>query len=208
MPNLTMKNLLTRCNTLILFLLSFFAVDAQIITDNEATDIDTELNTPAVPNKLAGVLSQAMSRHAQSMIDMGYNVELMRDDQVVAVTIPTDKLFGPNDLSLLTTAEQLLDPFIEYTRTPGRFKLLIAVHTDDTGSESYRQWLCEQRIISLYDFFDAHGAISSIVYGFPMAHEQPVVADDTRNNRALNRRLELFIVPGPELISTLKSSKK
>lgn len=192
-------------NTLILLLCLCGSSHAQVLAECEPADIDTELNTPAVPNKKAGVLTRVMTAKAQSLIEQGYNVELMRDDQVIAVTIPLDRLFGPNRVNLLDSSTGLLQPFTDFTRNYGNYKLLFAVHSDDTGSPAYRLWLCEQRIISLYDFFDTHGSTPAMVYGYPMGHEQPAADDNTRANRATNRRLEIFIVPGPQLVANLKN---
>jgi len=178
-----------------------------VIKQDEPADIDTELSTPAIPNKQVGALVRAMNTHAQSLIEQGYNVELMRDDQVIAVTIQLDKLFKPNEVVLLNSSAKLLQPFTFFTRHYGKFKLLLAVHSDDTGSETYRRWLCEQRIISLYDFFDSHGNTPAMIYGYPISNELPLTDNNTRINRSLNRRLEIFIVPGPQFISNLKSHK-
>lgn len=202
-----MKSLSTFFNLLVLLLLTAAPLKAQVKAENEPADIDTELNTPTVPNKHAGVLRRVMTAKAQTLIDEGYNVELMRDDQVIAVTIQLDKLFKPNEVELLETANKLLKPFTDFTRHYGKYKLLLAVHSDDTGSQGYRSWLCEHRIVSLYDFFDSHGSTPAMVYGYPLGHEQPIADDNSRANRALNRRLEIFIVPGPELISNLKNRK-
>lgn len=83
----------------------------------------------------------------------------------------------------------------------------MAVHSDNTGSEKYKEWLCEQRVIALYDFFDTFGSSPAMVYGYPMADREPIVDNNSKTNRALNRRLEIFIVPGPELINNLKSKR-
>lgn len=202
-----MRSLSTFFNLLVLLLLTAAPLKAQVKAEIEPADIDTELNTPAVTNKQAGALRRVMTAKAQSLIDEGYNVELMRDDQVIAVTIQLDKLFRPNEVGLLGTAVGLLQPFTDFTRHYGKYKLLLAIHSDGTGSQGYRTWLCEQRIVSLYDFFDSHGSTPAMVYGYPLGHEQPLVDDNSRANRALNRRLEIFIVPGPELISNLKNRK-
>ena len=39
-----------------------------------------------------------------------------------------------------------------------------------------------------------------MIYGYPMGNDQPLVKDNSAKNRALNRRLEIYIVPGTDFI--------
>lgn len=194
------------CSTALLFF-SAVSASAQTMDSNEPAEFDIELTTPAVPAKMAGVISDHMVRRWQSLIDRGYDVAMERDEQVVMATIPLDNLFGPNSTSLLESAGKVLEPFLEYTRHYGKYKILLAVHSDDTGSPNYRKALCEQRVISLYEYFERHGSNPAMVFGYAMGHEQPLVDDNSRKNRALNRRLEVYIVPGPDMIANSKKAK-
>ena len=81
------------------------------------------------------------------------------------------------------------------------------MHSDNTGSVKYKEWLCIERINSLYDYFDHFCSTPAMVYGYPMTDTQPLVNNNTRSNRAMNRRLEVYIVPGPELLNNLKGKK-
>ncbi|MBD5366269.1 MAG: OmpA family protein [Bacteroides sp.] len=182
-------------------------ISAQVVDTDEPETFDIELNTPTVTPKQVGALRNAMSNYEQSLIDQGLTVELIRDDQVLSITVELDLLFAPNSTTLLATAEDELRPLLEYTRHYGKFKILLAMHSDNTGSDKYKEWLCIERINSLYDYFDRHGSTPAMVYGYPMTDTQPLVNNNTRSNRAMNRRLEVYIVPGPELINNLKNKK-
>ncbi len=206
MPNLTMKSLLTRFSLSGFIVLSSLSLSAQTIANDEPADFNTELNTPEIPNKQSQAVTTEMQAIYSSLVNQGYNVEMCRNDQVVVVTINIDKLFGPNEVSLLSSAPQLLQPFSQYTRHYGNFKLLLAVHSDDTGSPTYRLWLCEQRVMSLYEYFDNHSTSPTMIYGYPMALEMPLTDNNSRAKRAINRRLEIYIVPGPN--QTTKASKR
>lgn len=181
--------------------------EAQVTAVDEPETFDIELNTPTVTPKQAGALRNVISSYDQSLIDHGMTVELIRDDQVLNVTIELDELFAPNDITLMPGAGDVLRPLLEFTRHYGKFKILLAVHTDNTGSDKYKEWLCTERINSLYDYFDRFGSTPAMVYGYPMTDSQPLVNNNTKSNRAMNRRLEVYIVPGPELINNLKGKK-
>lgn len=194
--------------TVLLLALNICAASGQSIASaDEPADLDTELNRPAIPSKQVSRIRSLMDAESQDLIDRGYNVELIRNQEVIAVTIPLDNLYAPNRVDLSATAYDLLKPFTDFTRHYGKFKIILAVHSDNTGSAAYKNWLCEQRIISLYDYFDTHGSTPGMVFGYPMADQQPLADNDSYANRVLNRRLEIFIVPGPQLITETKGRK-
>lgn len=167
-------------------------------------DFEPNLATPVVGKKEKSAVVRAVARDAASL-NRNYTVDLMRDNEVFVVTIPTDKLFAPNDTLLLPAASRLLDGLIAPMRNPLKYKIVLAVHTDNTGSETYRQSLSTTRLNSVYDWFmnriDA-GTISDrlIIIPFSMGSLMPLEMNDSRAHRAANRRLEVYFVPGPALI--------
>lgn len=179
------------------------------LVDLSELSLDETLLLPAVPQKDASYIKAYMLREAQALQKMGYKVETTRKGEVVIATIPSDELFLPNDTVLRPDADKLLRPFLPYFRTHGKFKVILAMHSDDTGSPDYLYSLTEKRIMSLYDYFDTHAAQTDMLQGYPMADSDPVrgVTNTTSTGRRTNRRLEIFIVPGPMLIMDAKSKK-
>lgn len=182
------------------------AVSAEI--DPAELTLEQQLQMPAVPEKTHKNVAAYMHREAESLYKLGYRIETMRKGEIVIATIPTDELFLPNDTTLIASqADKLLKPFVSYLKTPGRYKILMTVHTDNTGKPEYTFNLAESRIMSLYDWFDSNGGKSSDLFGFPVGAENPLVDNNTRANRSKNRRIEIFIVPNYGLINSLKSKK-
>ena len=179
------------------------------LVDLSELSIDETLMLPDVPDKQAPYIKSYMHREAQALQKMGYKVETMRHGEVVIATIPADELFAPNDTVLLHSAAELLKPFLPYFRTHGKFKVILAMHSDDTGSGDYLYSLTEKRIVALYDYFDTHAAQTDMLQGYPMADSDPLrdTPNTTSAGRKANRRLEIFIVPGPMLIMDAKSKK-
>ncbi len=180
----------------------------QMVDLSELT-LDETLLLPDVPNKYATYVKDYMRREAQALQKLGYKVETTRQGEVVIATIPADKLFAPNDTSLIPTAIDELKPFLPYFRSHGRFKVILAMHSDDTGSNDYLYSLTEKRIVALYDYFDEHAAQTDMLQGYPMADSNPLdgIRNTSREGRRANRRLEIFIVPGPMLIVDAKNKK-
>lgn len=185
------------------------AATQEPLVDLSELSLDETLMLPAVSQKEASYIKAYMMREAQALQKMGYKVETTRKGEVVIATIPSDDLFLPNDTTLRLDADKLLRPFLPYFRTHGKFKVILAMHSDDTGSPDYLYSLTEKRIVSLYDYFDSHAAQTDMLQGYPMADSDPVrgIDNTTSTGRRTNRRLEIFIVPGPVLIVDAKSKK-
>lgn len=173
----------------------------------EEMTMEQALSLPEVPSKQNAFVKGYMKREALALHKAGYKVETMRKGEIVIATIPTDKLFAPNDTALLTTAAPLLKTFLPYFKVPGRFKVILALHTDDSGSDKYLTSLAEKRIVALYDYFDSNAANTDALTGYPMAANEPLKENISRQNRAENRRLEIYIVPDSGLIDEMKKSK-
>lgn len=179
------------------------------LVDLSELSLDETLMLPDVPAKQTPYITAYMKREALALHKLGYKVETTRKGEVVIASIPADELFAPNDTVLLPTAAERLRPFLPYFRTHGKFKVVLAMHSDDTGSDKYLYDLTERRIVALYGFFDDHAAQTDMLQGYPMADSEPLpdTPNTTRANRRANRRLEIFIIPGPMLIVEAKSKK-
>ena len=188
----------------LIFAASLFAPFASAQSLNDAyfeemqnLSLSENITSPKVPERSHASLKSSMHSLAVEIAKRGYKVETMRKGEVVIVTIPTDNLFAPNDTLLIDgAAERHLAPITAYLNRPGKYKFLLAVHSDDTGSEEYTIDLTTKRVEALYAWFDARNSSSSrYVFGYPMGDTSPILPNNTRANRAANRRLEIYIVP-------------
>ncbi len=172
-------------------------------------DFDQNLNTPALTSaRERTAIKKYMGKVAQKFIDKNYTVETDRNGEVVVIVLPTDDLFLPNDTLLWDRGVSKMAPIIEELKhNPGMYKLVMALHTDDTGSEIYKQWLSRQRIVSVFDWFDENVPEDQVMIPFDFADADPSMPNTTRAGRAANRRLELFLIPGPEMILRARKNK-
>jgi outer membrane protein OmpA-like peptidoglycan-associated protein len=76
----------------------------------------------------------------------------------------------------------------------GKTRLVIAGHTDNTGSSAYNQSLSQRRAASVEEYLLASNVyparLSSVGYG----EERPVASNATPEGRRLNRRVDIAIV--------------
>ncbi len=164
-------------------------------------DLEQNLMTPDVPDKEHAAVSRHMKRLGTDLAKRGYTVDMMRDDEVVLVTVPTDQLFLPNDTLLASEAPSRLSPLTALLKTPDMYKVVYAVHTDNTGSPAYNMELSHRRNNSVYDWLLSQVSEDVIIIPYEMGDTDPVEPNDSRRGRAENRRLEIYLVPGPRLIT-------
>ena len=171
-------------------------------------DLDANIASPALSSdKERRAVRRYIGELGKRVAEKGYIVETDRDDEVMVVTIPLEKLFLPNDTLLRAGFEKTLRPLIGFLKDPGMFKVVYAVHSDNTGSENYNYDLSNERVASIYDWLLDNISEDLIVIPFAMGDTDPVESNLTRDGRRQNRRLEIFFVPGPELILRARKGK-
>ncbi|MDE6097986.1 MAG: hypothetical protein K2G24_03770 [Muribaculaceae bacterium] len=179
--------------------LSAIADDGKNNDDPFELTIDENTTPPKLGKKQTEALRQRMQTIVSDLRRHKYNVTKSHNGLVVTVSIPCSRLFAANDTTkLLPDAENLLKPLLPYAEKTDLYKIVISVHSDNTGSEQYRYDVTEARANLLCDFFEKHApetekAQTVIPYG--LGHEEKLNADDSILNRSRNRRAEINIVP-------------
>lgn len=166
-------------------------------------DMDLEQNilSPEVPDKEHSSVSRVQKHIGANLAKRGYIIDMMRDDEVVLVTVPTDDLFLPNDTLLAPSAPAKLAPIIDLIREKDTYKVVYAVHTDNTGSMSYNMELSHRRNNSIYDWLLSKVSDEIVIIPYEMGDTDPIEPNDSRAGRAANRRLEIYLIPGPKMIT-------
>lgn len=167
-------------------------------------DLEQNLLCPAVDAKEHAAVKRYMGQIGRDLAKKGYIVDTMREGEVLLVTVPSDNLFLPNDTLLSPAAPAALQPVLALLADPYMYKVVYAVHTDDTGSPKYNMALAHERNNSVYDWLLSKVSEDQIVIPYELGDTDPVEKNDTRKGRAANRRLEIYLVPGPKLITQAK----
>jgi OmpA-OmpF porin, OOP family len=72
-------------------------------------------------------------------------------------------------------------------------KIAISAHTDSVGDPAYNMTLSGKRAKSVMDFFIKNGISRDRLSFKAYGETQPVVPNDTKENRAKNRRVDFTI---------------
>lgn len=188
------------------------AASFQILTaanpDPADLTIDENIATPAVPKKAAAAVKKHMADLAASLTRHGLSARADRQGEVVSVTIPCSALFPANSAALGKSAPGILESIAPLLKYPTMYKVIIAVHSDNTGETAYLDNLTAERANALDDLLcrlSATEGTNIIPYG--MAADDPIDSNDTVTGRDANRRVEINIVPEWQMIAAAKSGR-
>ena len=169
--------------------------------------LDENLEFPEIRNdKQAQKIQDYQYDVAVQLKKNNYDVELMRDNEVIIVTIPAGQLFEPNDTSVTTLGKISLKPLLRYLKNPGFYKMLLVMHSDNTGSDRYTLELTRSRVNAVFDWFDENGSVDFVV-PYALGATDPVNGNDSMDNRKNNRRLEIYLVPNSVMINQAKKGR-
>ena len=205
-----MKNLLKTLIFSSLFILLPFISHAQTELDEMTKE---ELLFSLALGKQAPLIKKFQEKEATRLLNNNYNpkkngcnIETMRSGEVIIITIPTDLLFLPNERTLIDDCDNLLSPIQRYLKTPDFYRVLLVMHTDDTGSETYTDELSLDRVDAVFDWFETHNTNTTYLFPTASGASEPLFGtkNNTIKNRAKNRRLEIYLIPGEEMLRQAK----
>lgn len=191
--------------TLIL-VLSFSSLCPVAMADENEVDVldlrlDENIATPEVPKKAKQYVHTAMDHLRRHLNKNGLNAVSARDGEVLEITIPASELFATGSLELKPSAKTKFQALGVVLREPLKYKVLLAVHTDDTGDNQYADSISAARANAIDDcFWEIAGQKDTNVIPYGIGKDEPIDSNTSRNGRAKNRRVEIFIVPDRGLL--------
>jgi len=141
---------------------------------------------------------------SQKLVECGYEVmvtkEVVAAPTAVSMTTTVDDvisidaavLFGFDEDQLSEDGKSIIDERIDTWggRVERTSETTVTGHTDSTGSEEYNQGLSERRAQATADYLKNHPKVTDTdIEVIGMGETDPVASNDTREGRALNRRV-------------------
>ena len=127
-------------------------------------------------------------------------VETVNDGQAIKVTFDSGILFATNSSTLNQTSQTALTQFSNSLKSNPDTDVLIFGHTDSSGNDQINIPLSQQRAGSVQNFLLLQGIASSRMTSQGMGSSQPVADNSTTAGKALNRRVEIYILPNAQMI--------
>lgn len=184
-----------------IFLLTAVTIFAAELPDTDSPDVldmtvSENIATPAVPKKAENYIRTAMDQLRRNLVKQGFNVTSIRSGEVLKITIPCEQMFAPSSVELKPSSVPILRRLSSIVKDPLRYKVLVAVHTDDTGDEQYADSISASRANAIDDaLWQIAGEKETNVIPYGIGKDEPLGPNTSRKNRSANRRVEIFIIP-------------
>nr|WP_320051001.1 OmpA family protein [uncultured Desulfuromonas sp.] len=165
--------------------------------DTESTLIGAGIGAAVGAGTGAGI-GYYMDQQEQAMRDALASVEgvkIDRDGNILYVTFRSDNQFDIGSFTLRGSAQQDISRLAAILTQYHKTTILVAGHTDNTGSEEYNQGLSERRAMAVRNILVAGGVASSRVTTVGFGESAPIADNATEYGRQLNRRVALKITP-------------
>lgn len=105
-----------------------------------------------------------------------------------------DILFESNSSEIIESSYRELKRLVKLMKDNPNITVELAAHTDDVGSDRYNMKLSENRAKSVAMYVMQFGIPKSRLVPKGYGETQPAVANDTEENKAKNRRVELMVL--------------
>lgn len=157
----------------------------------------------AVGGGIAGALvGQYMDRQKQDLekvlrpeLDQGdITIQKLPNNQLL-ISMTGATAFQVDSAAINPGFYSTLDKIANVMNRYGKTAVVIVGHTDNTGSAAYNQKLSERRAQSVETYFLQDGVIPDRVTAHGLGDRDPRASNDTPEGRALNRRVDITVVP-------------
>ena len=175
--------------------------------DPYSVNIEQNLATPAVNAKHSAVVANAMGLLTRTLRQAGFETQGVRKGEVTMVTIPCRDLFGPNSIEIKAKGKQLLSKLVPYIKRSDKYKVVMAVHADDTGDAIYAERITSDRANAIDGYFAWALGGESPVIPYGLGNDEPVAPNTGVANREKNRRVEIYFVPTKDFIDNARKKK-
>ncbi|HEX6832124.1 MAG TPA: OmpA family protein [Rudaea sp.] len=126
---------------------------------------------------------------AQALDSLGFD----RSEQGWLLRLPDPIWFDFNKASINADMQHNLEGIADDLIKAKIRSLRIEGHTDNTGPRDYNVELSRKRAEAVAQTFIAHGFEDAKIERVAYGPDRPVAPNDTRDGRALNRRVEIIV---------------
>lgn len=124
--------------------------------------------------------------------------------QAIKLGLNDAVLFKVNSAELSTKADSVLSVVAENMQDFPQTDATIIGYTSHTGSKEFNQKLSVERAQSVMKFLAAKGVATSRMEAIGKGWSDPVASNATKAGKAMNRRVEIYITVGQQMIENAK----
>jgi outer membrane protein OmpA-like peptidoglycan-associated protein len=160
----------------------------------------------AVGGTVGAVIGNKMDKQARKIEEeLGSSATVERVGEGIKITFDSQLLFDFGKSNLKESNKQDLQKLAETLKQYPDTDLLIVGHTDDVGSNAFNKTLSKKRANAVSSYLNSFGIANSRLDVQGLGETQPVYTNDTEDNRAQNRRVEIAIYANEKMKSEAKN---
>jgi outer membrane protein OmpA-like peptidoglycan-associated protein len=125
----------------------------------------------------------------------GSGIEVVREGDNLRLIMPANITFATGQAYITSGFYSTLNDIARVLNKYEKTLLSIEGHTDSQGAEQFNQELSEQRASSVKQYLTNQDIIASRLQTIGYGESRAVADNMTANGRALNRRVEIQIIP-------------
>lgn len=128
----------------------------------------------------------------------GTGVGVTRQGNNIILNMPQDITFAVGQASLRQEMANTLNSVALVLNKYDQTSVTVRGHTDSDGSHSYNQSLSENRALNVSNYLASQGVNSQRLNTQGYGETQPIASNNNSEGKALNRRVEVHIVPNQQ----------
>jgi len=125
----------------------------------------------------------------------GSGVSVVRDGDNINLVMPGNITFPSNEHNLKTDFYDVLDSVALVLEEFEKTIIVVAGYTDSKGTEAYNQSLSEERAKAVANYLKGKKIVEARFETVGFGEKNPIGDNATAEGRALNRRVELTLLP-------------
>lgn len=161
----------------------------------------------AVGGVAGGVIGAKMDRQAEAIKNEVPGAKVERVGEGISVTFDESNpdgskagvYFATNQFNITDNSRLAMDKLVKIFKENPNTDILVEGHTDNVGRADYNMGLSERRAMAVTNYLRSAGIDASRITTKWYGLTQPVVDNDTPENRALNRRVSFAITANEKM---------
>lgn len=143
----------------------------------------------------AGIGYSLDRQEAELRRDFNNDLQITNTGDSLIVTLPQEILFASNSYEVQPAMRADLVTLAASLRDYPASTVQVTGHTDSSGDAASNQVLSERRAGAVANVLTTNGVSSTRVQTFGQGENRPVASNLTPEGRALNRRVDVVIIP-------------
>ena len=125
----------------------------------------------------------------------GSGVSVTRQGDQIILNMPGNITFDVGSADINAGFFRVLNSVTLVVKEYDKTLIEVVGHSDSTGRAEYNQALSEQRAHSVAEYFISQGIVAERLGTYGYGEDHPIADNTTEMGRALNRRVEIVLLP-------------